>query len=189
MYIGTFTSICISSNSVVTICINEKFILFLSLICSPGITIAQYKNNVFVDIDYNGSSGASATYNIRLKEHLGIGAGAQVFQRDNSTNTALFADLRKYRIKNKHAWLFFVDLGFDFFKDDPRSGYLRADNAVYAGVGYGYLRAVTPKGSGVYATLRVGTDSRILHTQIPNRKDGESFNLDGTPVLAVGFKF
>jgi len=150
---------------------------------------SQSKSNIFVDAGFAGSIGASGTYNYRLTEHLGIGAGVSVLQFDNSTRTAMFADLRKYWIKNQHAWFLFVDLGFDLFKDKGLFNYQPSDNAFYTGPGFGYCRTINKRGWGPYATLRYAGDNRVLTGMNRNGQEVKSYSLDGPLVISIGFKF
>lgn len=168
----------------------KTLLLLTFLVCIGSTLTAQHKDNVFADVGINnGSWQASATYNYKFKGHWGIGGGAQIRTPDGIRKVSVFADFRKYWIKNKRAWLFLVDPGFDFFKDHPQPGYFSADNAVYTAVGFGYCRFINERGSGIYATFRLAIDSRTIYGTEKNGRIGAFFNADATPVLAIGFKF
>lgn len=180
-----------------------KYSFIALLLCLSVSSFAQ-KHRVFADVGW--SPGFSVTYNYTPIKHLGVGVGVQAYEYSPTLiNTSMFvpavyADLHLNIRPQKNNQLFLHwDIGMNFYKQkgqyrggDPRIVYnTPKDNGVCTGGGFGYMRRMTKRGGGPYASLKLvmnltkveGYNVATRQTQI------KQLNGDGPLVLSLGFKF
>ena len=181
-------------------------LIALAILINP-LTASAQKHYLYTDAGFclgNAIPGVSATYNYNIARHIGIGGGVQAYViyptviPSRRFTPAIFADFR-FRIRPQHISQYFIltDVGMDFYKhidDYVRDGnwvYTAPNNnGLYVGLGLGYFRRRTSRGSGLYATLKT-----ILNFYKENQlhlTNGEQKTITygyGTFVVSVGYRF
>ena len=174
-----------------------KVIPFLLLIlCSQYSAQAQSKNNLYADLTLN-NLGTSVTYDRRVVKHfdMGIGVSLNDFNGDPYYNRrmAAFIDLRPYRVIKRSLFFAIVDIGFAFYGGRlpaPGTTTIRPYNP-YVGLGIGYGYRINKRGMGPYISLSADgyIQNQINDNLALPHQDRNSFIIDETLVLALGFKF
>lgn len=156
-------------------------------------------DNFFADI--SPRPGFSLTYNHPVTKGIGLGIGFQgynLFLSDSNSRVfmpALIADLRFYRQRKRmHQFFYLIDLGMNFYHFETEHTAYRIisgkNYGVFFGGGIGYFRAVTKRGNGPYASLKfISNSSSYDDYYIPTDKHTKVYNMDGTLVISVGFRF
>jgi hypothetical protein len=184
-----------------------KYALIVLLVVSTsGTTLAQ-KHNLFADVGtaFNGlSPGFSVTYSYKLFKRFGAGVGVQgytmspTFTNIREFTPSVFADIRFYfRPEKKNQFFSLVDLGINFYEHNKnyyRKGNIlyntHGDNGFYAGLGFGYLRAITKRGSGPYTSLKILINGYKVdaYDLVSQEQRGSAF-IGGNIAFSLGFKF
>ncbi len=175
-----------------------KYALAALIVCSSTGLLAQ-KNNLYADV--GSSPGFSVTYNRQIIKRLSLGAGFQGYDFSptetnvNQFTPAIYGDLRLNSLqRKKHFFFYFLDMGVNIYKHNnnyTRSGdYVSRDNGTYAGLGFGYFRRITKRGSGLYASLKlISNIFRDNEYNATTNKYRRAMFFYGDGVLSVGFKF
>lgn len=91
-----------------------------------------------------------------------------------------------------------LDLGINFYRQDK--GYFRDSISVYniphnngvnIGLGLGYMRVVTKRGGGPYASLKMGTNWYKMNrfSLLAVERDAPLWSAGVNLVFSIGFKF
>ena len=169
----------------------------LLVIFNPISSLAQ-KDNLFADVGSTG--GFSVTYNHKTREGFGMGGGLQGYNfsltkyDSHQFLPGVFGDLRFYRPRKKHLFFYLIDLGINVYTfNSIYTAYkiiTAKNNGLYFGFGAGYLRTITKRGGGPYASLKfISNGYTADEYYIPTGTHSKFFGIDGTLALSVGFKF
>ncbi len=179
-----------------------RLVIITMLAAISSFVSSAQKSDIFIDLGLPLGQyipGVSGTYDMKFGKHLGLGGGVQAYWVDKPSaagkmqpelTTAVFADLRGFFPKKKHAMLAFVDAGWNMYERKGLApGVTGPNGGIYNALGLGYFRPWKKnKNAGGYITLKFVTDSYTL-TETTGGKEYKTFNLDGGVVLSVGVKF
>ena len=182
-----------------------RLVTLLLVVFTPMVSLAQ-KDIFWADGGISLARfipGASVTYNYKVLRHLGLGAGAQLYDfhatRVNFQPVpALFWDVRaNFILRNKSELLWFFDAGINIYKDN--GGYwsegnnrytLKDDNGSYTGIGLGYFHPQTARGWGHYVTLKLISNHYSAKVyNVVSGDEGTEIQSDATLVISFGYKF
>ena len=186
----------------------KNIIAALVAILLPLLSVAQ-KHTAYADLGVvlNGPrAAASATYNYKLAKRLGVGIGAQgCIYAPTDVNIAqfvpgVFADVRlNIRPAKNNQFFTMLDVGMNFYKADMRyyrtNAYdvfsNRHNNGMLLGLGVGYLRRLAPRGTGVYASLKMMSNNYTTNRYDPAtlQKMAVWYNSDFIFVASVGIRY
>jgi hypothetical protein len=183
--------------------IMKHILIAIFVFCSPGTLTAQTHNlHADVGISFNGA-GCSVTYNYKLSKNFGVGLGGQFYRFPTPSGIvkgapAAFADMRIYiRPEKSNQFFTFADLGMHIydqadkrFSSDSSSYYDYHNNGFYMGFGFGYLRRVTKRGGGPYASFKIMTNiGKIGGYDYPRQREIGLLDVNATLALSIGFRF
>lgn len=177
--------------------------------CIASFVASAQKHTAYADLGIvlNGPRAAvSATYNYKLAKHLGVGIGAQgaVYAPTDVNNAqfipGVFADVRfNIRPTKNNQFFALLDAGMNFYKADMRyyrtNAYdvfsNRHNNGMLLGLGVGYLRRLAPRGTGVYASLKMMSNNYTTNRYDPAtlQKMAVWYNSDFVFVASVGIRY
>lgn len=177
--------------------------------CIASFVASAQKHTAYADLGIVLNSprpAASATYNYKLAKRLGVGIGAQgAVYAPTDVNIAqfipgVFADVRfNMRPTKNNQFLALLDAGMNFYKADMRyyrtNAYdvfsNRHNNGMLLGLGVGYLRRLAPRGTGVYASLKMMSNNYTTNRYDPAtlQKMAVWYNSDFVFVASVGIRY
>lgn len=184
-----------------------QVIAAIFLISSFAASAQKHTGYADLGMVLNGPyAGASATYNYKLTKRIGAGIGAQgcIFAPSDINKAqfvpAVFADVRlNMRPAKNNQFFALMDVGMNFYKADMRyyrrNAYdvfsNRHNNGVLFGLGVGYLRRLLPRGTGVYASLKMMTNNYTTNRYDPVTLQQMSvwYNSDFIFVASIGVRY
>ncbi len=183
--------------------------IIAAVCCITSLTATAQKHTAYADLGIvlNGPHpGASATYNYKLAKRLGVGIGAQgyVFSPNDINNAkfipGVFADVHlNMRPAKNNQFFTLLDVGMNFYKADMR--YYRTNaydvfsnkhnNGMLLGLGVGYLRRLAPRGTGIYASLKMMSNNYTTNRYDPAtlQKMAVWYNSAFIFVASVGIRY
>lgn len=180
-----------------------KYVFFAILVVVYSANASAQHHHLFADA--GTLPGFSVTYNYTPVKHLGIGIGIQGYSFSptliNSREfiPAVFADIHvNIRPQKNNQFLSFLDMGVNIYQRDDRYYStshnvfkLRSDNGFYMGLGFGYLRRITKRGSGPYAALKIISNwyNSDRYDPVTLQRVSTWMNVDGRLLFSLGFKF
>ncbi len=183
--------------------------ILAAVCCIASLTASAQKHTGYADLGIvlnSPHAGASVTYNYKPAKRIGVGIGAQGYLFDpTKTNNvrfvpAVYADARlSIRPAKSNQFFALMDIGMHFYKADI--SYYRSkgnnvfsnrhNNGVLFGLGVGYLRRLAPRGTGVYASLKLMTNNYTVNRHDPATLQQVSvwLNSDFNFVASVGIRY
>lgn len=177
----------------------------VAILMIGSISATAQRHHLFADVGLaldGDHGGLSLTYNYKLKKRLGIGGG---FQGYNYTATdaaqerfvsTIFEDTRLYFPKKKHISSLFLDLGINLYNaPDPYIANHKIietphKNGFYTGLGYAYLRSITKRGNGPYASLKIISNTyKSSWHELASTVRHDGIISVGTLAISIGYKF
>jgi len=183
----------------------KTIIIYLLCICSIAAKAQKYQ--VFGDVGISTllfkSTDFSATIDMMHNRNFGLGLGAQtvstniyIASRHTDTptkvfKTSLFLDARCNLFIRKSFIFLFTDLGISLYHQPAIAGVQDGhNNGFYLGLGFGYCYPLTARGMGPYISVKLASDAYYYTEYSPvTLQPSKAGILDGTGVLALGFKF
>ncbi|RYD54988.1 MAG: hypothetical protein EOP56_17330 [Sphingobacteriales bacterium] len=161
------------------------------------------QHNIYTDVGH--TPGFSLTYDYKLTKRLSVGGGVQgykFFRTDDGIRRftpAIFADIRLHMRPEKNNQFFsFLDLGMNVYKQNKEYvrmingvSHIPHDNGFYSGLGFAYLRRMTGRGGGPYASLKLFFNWHTIwrYSIVSEANEIGLLSANGTTALSVGFKF
>ncbi|MCB0698429.1 MAG: hypothetical protein KDC11_01215 [Chitinophagaceae bacterium] len=155
-----------------------------------------------------GSSfpGFSITYNYKLTQPFRVGIGVQGYKFSPNLDyppkfiPAVFVDLRVTAwSRKKNQFVAFMDFGMNFYKQDKSFsfvdtntlGHYAHNNGFDLGIGLGYFRRMTKRGGGPYLMFKLITNwyNTRGYSIVSEQQEIGLLNMDGSPTIAIGFKY
>lgn len=177
-------------------------LVVLSFLFISFKTLAQ-RNNLYADAGFN--PGFSITYNYKLAKHFSVGGGIQGYNfhptpsNSNQFVPAIFGDIRfNLRPAKKNQFFPFIDLGIDIYQQHVK--YRSTDsiiynqphnNGFYTGYGIGYLRRMTKRGGGPYASIKLIFNWSEIngYNTVSKKHEVGVLDGDGAFIFSLGFRF
>ena len=180
----------------------KHILIAILVLCTPGTSNAQ-RHNLHADVGIaQGGLGGSITYNYKLSKRLGIGLGGQFYRFPTPSGIvksipAAFADMRIYmRPEKNNQFFLFVDLGMHIYDQDAKRYssdstwyYDYQNNGFYMGFGFAYLRRVSKRGGGPYASFKIITNtSKIGGYDYSRNREIGLLDANATVAFSIGFR-